>query len=261
MRSAIVALLLALIAALAAVPAAAAAPQPIAFDPTGSQENLTCTIDHQGTYPGGDPLGFVHNPTACVDPGHPPLPLDQCGWGDQDGNDRVSVGYVEGTWTDRTCLFADEDDDGFGNMPKGVYVKVYAPSNTLAVELSNNAGSIAGVCNLMPCGTQPADDRWVIGPPVKSGNNWLWEFCVEDAVADRGNVRSQHNYADYWPLVPFSNSSAAPPENGGHAQRVDYTLKLTSLTSRTRNVTAHFEVAGTGPSWQAPRVIKTCNTH
>jgi hypothetical protein len=145
---------------------------------------------------------------------------------------RFSAGYVEGRWTDETCLYADVYSS-VGNMPKSVYVDVSAPTDSLAVEVSNDVG-----------------DRWVVAS-TPSGNRRRWLLCFIDPVATRANMPPQADFSLYWPEVPFSN--------GGHAQRVNYYLTLTSV-KRTRDVTARFETAGTGPVSTAPRRIQDCST-
>jgi hypothetical protein len=187
-------------------------------------------LDHQGTGPNGDPTGQVHNPTDCGND----LPIKEfCAWNDQDARMRLSTGYVEGAWTDETCLFADVYSP-VSAMPKSVYVSVSAPTDTLAVEVTNDSG-----------------DRIVAPPSAPSGNGREWLFCFQDPVAVRANVPPQADLSLFWPEVPFSN--------GGYAQKVRYFLTLTSLR-RTRNVSARFEIAGTGPIATAPRSIKTCST-
>ena len=138
-------------------------------------------------------------------------------------------GYVDGTVTFAMCLFADLDERCCSNRPHSVYVNVYAASDSLAVSLANDAG-----------------DVWQAGPSIASGNLRLWRLCVPDAVADRADSPP---FA-FWPEVPDSN--------GGRAQRVTYTLSLTALGRRARDVTVFFEVAGSGPIGAAPRAITDC---
>ncbi len=173
-------------------------------------------LDHQGTYPDGDPASWVRNTTSCV-------------WNDQDSLFRVGSGYVEGAVSDGMCLIADLDETSGANRPHSVYVNVYAAADTLRVELSNDAG-----------------DSWTAGPSVAHGNLRLWRLCVRDPVADEANSRD----LTIWPEVPGTN--------GGRGQRVEYTLTVTSLARRARDVTAHWEIAGTGPTWAAPRAITDC---
>lgn len=190
---------------------------------------MLCTLDGQGTYPDPDTSGWVVNPTCATG--------EDCAWNDQDSVLRYSTGYVEGAWTDWTCLFADFDNNDFCprcNYPKTVYVNVYAPNDSLVVRLSNDVG-----------------DAWVAGPSVAAGNYRKWRLCVEDPVADRINLNTGSDASLYWPPVPGSN--------GGYAQRVTYSLTLTTLGQRARDVTAMLEVAGSGPLSTAPRTIRDCS--
>jgi hypothetical protein len=191
-----------------AVAAEGQPPQPIATstDMSGHEWYIS-PLDTQGCGPAGDPSCQVFNRTASA-------LGDKCAWNDQDSILRAGGGYVEGTFTDRLCIVADYDGSyGPANelYPKGIYVNVSAPADTLAVSLDNDAGA-----------------HWDAGASVPDGNRRLWRVCVTDTVAD-GRPLSE------WPEVPDSN--------GGRGQLVEYMLSVASLTSRTRDVYSRFEVA------------------
>lgn len=175
----------------------------------GGHQFYAQKLDTQGCGPRGDPSCQVVNNTQSV-------LGDHCAWNDQDTILRAGGGYVEGTFTDQLCLVADYDGS-FGPSnelyPKGIYVNVSAPSNTLAVSLDNDAGG-----------------HWEAGPSVANGNRRLWRLCVTDPVA----FQVQSSLSE-WPEVPNSN--------GGRGQIVNYTLNVTSLTSRSRDVFSQFEIA------------------
>lgn len=185
-------------------------PQPIATGSDGAHGGhdwTAQTLDTQGCGPSGDPSCQVKNRTRSAEGDH-------CAWGDQDTVLRAGGGYVEGTFVDRLCIVADYDGSyGPANKlyPKGIFVNVSAPRNTLVVSLDNDAGG-----------------HWNAGPSVAGGNRRLWRICTTDTVAD-GRPLSE------WPEVPDSN--------GGRGQIVQYTLTVTSSTSRTRDVFSQFEVA------------------
>lgn len=212
------------LALLLTVPAVAKGqPQPLTFQ---TERNFTqLTLDHQGCWT-CDPPWYVVNPTEAPNMA---LGMAPCAWNDQDDVMRRGDGYVEGTVTDRVCLFADLDERCCGNRPHSVYVNVYAASDSLQVSLANDAGH-----------------SWTAAPSIASGNQRLWRICVPDPVADRADSPPFY----YWPEVPDSN--------GGRAQRVTYTLSLTALGRRARDVIAFLEVAGSGPTWAAPRAITNC---
>lgn len=162
-------------------------------------DNFMSPLDGQGPPP-------VHNTTGCV-------------WNDQDELTLLGTGNLTGTTSQTVCLVADFDDSARGNYPKRVIVQVYAPSDSLDVTLSNDAGH-----------TWPITSR-------PSGNLRLWELCVPDPVADLGNV-DRLNPLTFWPEIPGTN--------GGRGQIVNYTLTLTSNQRTTRKVAAYFEVAQGG---------------
>lgn len=147
-----------------------------------------------------------------------------CVANDQDNKARLGIGDVAAGQTvdDTLCLIADYGSSANSLYPKVVVFRVYAPSNTLAVTLSNDVG-----------------DQWTSPPNVAWGNLRLWTMCVRDPVAQVPNLSHYSELSSYWSFVPGTNI---------YGQIVQYTLHVTSPERKTRKVSAYFEVAhGDGP--------------
>lgn len=208
------------------IPAASAQPpQPLTLT-AGSPFQIQSVLDGQGCYPNGDQSCWVRNPTNNV-------------WNDQDDAYYRGSGYVKGTTSFSQGMFADFAG-GSSNIPHAIYVLVTSSTNNLDITLNNDHG-----------------DSWQVGQPTKIGNRYKWLFCTFDRVASRGGVFSTGDPSLVWPAVP--NSNYLPDSTVyGYAEPVVYTLTLSSVGNTAKSVNVGFEIAGSGPSWAAPRTIKEC---
>jgi hypothetical protein len=166
--------------------------------------NILSPLDGQGS-----PTAPVYNTTGCA-------------WNDEDDMENLGRGDLSGSTNDTICLVADYDDTrGIGSAyPKLIIFKVYAPSDTLDVSLSNDVGN-----------------SWHSPPSIPSTNLRLWQLCVADPVADSANVGLSN--LSYWPEIAGTN--------GGRGQIVNYTLHITSLKGTTHKVAAYYDIGTNGP--------------
>ncbi|HSW85478.1 MAG TPA: hypothetical protein VLF79_02600 [Candidatus Saccharimonadales bacterium] len=156
--------------------------------------------------------------------GHYPRNTTGCAWNDENQIVYSGSGDISSSTSNKLCLVADYDDNGpSGAYPKTIIYKVYAPSNTLSVTLANDVG-----------------DRWNSPPAIKSGNQYLYQLCVEDPVAEKGEIGlGDVNGLNHWPEIPNTNN--------GRGQIVNYTITLTNLGRSTMHkVTASWEVGING---------------
>jgi len=181
----------------------------ITWNPYSS--NSLSPLDTQGT-----PDQPVYNSTGCV-------------WNDQDEITDLGRGDISAAASDTLCLVADYDDTHADTYPKLIIFQVYAPSDTLTVTLSSDAG-----------------DAWQSPSSVPWGNQRLWQLCVADPVADAANVSNAAGL-DYWPIIAGSG--------GGRGQIVHYTLNIASPGRVTHKAVAYFEIGPNGTSY--PRTLRS----
>lgn len=167
-----------------------------------------------------EPYGAVpHNNTGCV-------------WNDADEMMHTGTGDLSGASTDDICLVSDYGT-GEEFFPKSVVVKVFSPSDTLAVKLSNDENS-----------------SWNSQPAIQSGHQYLYQLCINDPVAIKGGVGwgDTNGLLNTWQEVPNTG--------GGYGRIVHYTLSLTSLKGTTHKISAEWEIGMNGSATHATQYIQ-----
>jgi hypothetical protein len=198
--------------------AGAAQSSPFSWGQYPVADHTSGYIDTQGSWPSGPEEKWVVNPT----------PL--CPWGDQSyvdwgGNGTIAAGE---TVLGDVCLISDY---GYGsnvstyNYPKQVAFRVTAPSNSLSISLSDDAGH-----------------SWAGPAPEPYGSGWRWQLCVQDKEAVG---TTEASLPLYYSLIPESN--------GGYGRRLHFQLRIRNASSRSvRKTSATLEgrwnQAGTGPA-------------
>jgi len=159
---------------------------------------------------------FPNNPTGCP-------------WKDEDEVMKTYSGDVNDSLTGNICLVADLDGYPGSNSAyaKLILGRVYAPKTAnFSVRLTNDFGGSWNATSFV------------------SGNQKIYQFCVEDSVADNANIYFPSGLT-YWPLVPGTD---------GYGQIVNYTIHIQNLGSRAvKGSYGYFDVANNG--WQGVQVL------